>query len=155
MVSTDCLTDVVCASSDKDCSMGQRCNTALSTPRCQAIYCGANGSVCGDDVGDAQNLCASKACVGGECAASDGFGCDVRGSFHLCYDESGATATAMSACTGSMKGTIVSSCDRTGSIGGCKVTSNGSTTTSWAYPPATSDQYRSSCTGGGGVFVTP
>ena len=61
-----CMTATVCASSAKDCAAGQRCNTASSTPVCQALYCGASGSPCGGD--SANDLCASRRCVQGLCS---------------------------------------------------------------------------------------
>lgn len=46
----DCLTEVPCVQ-DTDClgAAGTRCNTALDSPLCQTIRCGAEGSVCHDD----------------------------------------------------------------------------------------------------------
>lgn len=60
-----CVTTTVCANSAKDCAAGQRCNTALNPPVCQALYCGAGGSVCAGDSAD--DLCASRVCQSGRC----------------------------------------------------------------------------------------
>ncbi len=61
-----CVTQTVCANSLKDCAAGQRCNTALNPPVCQALYCGATGSPCGGD--SLNDLCASRMCTGGVCS---------------------------------------------------------------------------------------
>ena len=62
-----CVTQTLCADSAKDCAAGQRCNAALNPPVCQALYCGDTGSPCGGD--SASDICASRMCVGGVCAA--------------------------------------------------------------------------------------
>jgi hypothetical protein len=71
----------VCAISEKDCAMGQRCNTALNPPRCEMIYCGALGSACVDDrnTGDDDDLCQSRLCLGGVCVAPVDMAPDMTG----------------------------------------------------------------------------
>ena len=40
-----CRTGIPCVN-DSDCDSGQRCNTALTPPECQTLYCGEAGSSC-------------------------------------------------------------------------------------------------------------
>jgi hypothetical protein len=65
-----CVSTNPCASSETDCTVGERCNTALDPPRCQTLYCGALGTPCADDGDDAYALCAAQACTNGACGDS-------------------------------------------------------------------------------------
>jgi hypothetical protein len=68
----DCLTNACAAASD--CAMGTRCNQGLSPPRCEKLYCGAEGTTCDDSL-----LCASgNTCLAGVCSsgAKNGQPCD-------------------------------------------------------------------------------
>lgn len=61
---TACLSDTLCVY-DPDCPMGSHCNTALSPPQCQTLYCGAAGTACGGSDG----LCAvGLSCLSNQCA---------------------------------------------------------------------------------------
>jgi hypothetical protein len=58
-----CFTNACAGSSD--CAMGTRCNQALTPPRCEKLYCGAEGSTCDNDL-----LCAQgTTCSAGICSS--------------------------------------------------------------------------------------
>jgi hypothetical protein len=73
---------------------------------------------------------------------------------HGCFDWnwSGADQSAgfNAACTAA-GGTPGGGCNRTGSIGGCKVNQGNYTTTLWFYPPSTTQGLQTYCTGQGTV----
>jgi hypothetical protein len=63
-----CTTGVPCATDD-DCGGGERCNSKLTPPTCQVLYCGTNGTVCDDD-----ELC------------SEGYTCLKMPEYSVCVD---------------------------------------------------------------------
>ncbi len=60
---TECLTSIPCVG-NVDCLAGQHCNTALSVPMCQVLYCGDGATQCSEN-----ELCISQVCDGGFCDA--------------------------------------------------------------------------------------
>jgi len=96
-----CLTGIPCVN-DSDCEAGQRCNTALTPPECQTLYCGEAGSSCPcgqDEFCDGNRVSldpesrpgAGCLCWGGagdECAGDhecgEGFECDQGSSPSVC-----------------------------------------------------------------------
>lgn len=69
-VPTDCLEPANCVDTT-DCPSGARCNTALSPPRCQTLFCGPAGSLCSEDGLCTQGLgCINEVCTA--CTDCDG-----------------------------------------------------------------------------------
>lgn len=107
-----CVTQTVCANSAKDCAAGQRCNTALNPPVCQALYCGAEGTPCAGD--SANDLCASRMCTASVCSGVP----DMAGAGNSCCQPGhmgnelgvGKYCTSQNDCAGQMANvcTIVS-----------------------------------------------
>lgn len=61
-IATDCLEETACVDTS-DCPNGSRCNSRLSPPRCQQLFCGGEGTLCSED-----GLCASGlGCLGEVC----------------------------------------------------------------------------------------
>jgi hypothetical protein len=77
-----------CAS-DLDCVMGYHCNDALTPPRCQKLYCGANGTPCSETA----NCIAGFVCFDGVCY----MGCQIPAEWK--YDE-GCDACQQDKCCG-------------------------------------------------------
>jgi hypothetical protein len=119
---SDCVSDTPCANHD-DCAAGTRCNTAVSPPVCQVLYCAANDDPCSDDVLCAEGLychdsvCAIEAdpfapCTDGACETADGICAsfeDEAGTYDVCVHP-------CSSCDGACVGTglgdaCVLSCD--------------------------------------------
>jgi hypothetical protein len=61
-----CLPGPACAG-DSDCPAGSRCNTELSPPQCEDLYCGGPGTFCSDDVFCEEGL----ECAEGLCSSCD------------------------------------------------------------------------------------
>ncbi len=157
--SPGCVSDAVCASSAKDCAAGERCNASFNPPRCQKLYCGALGTSCRAVSGSgdrASDLCASRQCLDGKCAAPGGvsFGCNLSGI--VCVDYSLSSSDAAKSCTG---GTLVAECTRAGALGGCKIAGTSDAgvqmvATQWFY---TGDlmKLQGICANASGVWVSP
>ncbi len=108
--SSACLTGTACASSEKDCAADERCNTSLSPPQCETIYCGANGTVCADDIGDARNLCKSRYCSpAGLCADAPvdmgGTTSDLASDMARCGASNASCSNNTDCCSGHCNGT--------------------------------------------------
>jgi hypothetical protein len=59
---SECLIDVKCAN-QLDCPQGYHCNTRLTMPRCQELYCGTEGTACSsDELCQIGHLCANGSC---------------------------------------------------------------------------------------------
>ena len=57
-----CATGTHCVA-DTDCASGSRCNTALSPPACQPLYCGTSGSACSQGYFCESQNCVKQACL--------------------------------------------------------------------------------------------
>jgi hypothetical protein len=58
-----CLVGIPCVTDD-DCEAGQHCNTALTPPACEKLYCGTSGSICDEDPLCSPGLfCIQKQCL--------------------------------------------------------------------------------------------
>jgi hypothetical protein len=100
-------------------------------------------------------------CGNGTTAASQ-FSCDAtdKGQ-HVCIDTIyGVASTSLvqdgkTQCT-TMGGTAGDACDRTGSLGGCRVVSTTATVTTWSYGTGSSSTLMQNCTMNlNGTFVAP
>lgn len=56
IVPTNCIRQTALCAGSEDCEKGERCNLALSPPKCQQLYCGTQGTICKSDV-DEDKLC--------------------------------------------------------------------------------------------------
>ncbi len=129
----------VCQDSAKDCQMAERCNTAVSPPRCQKLYCGATGTACDQDSICAQGVfCVSRKCVTGDMLPP--YACDLPGHTpHICFESSQGTKSAGTDCGAAAGnkyipgGHLVAACSRDGVVGGCKWTEGSKWDVTWYY----------------------
>lgn len=95
VVPDECLVGIPCVV-DSDCEAGQHCNTKLSPPECEKLYCGAQDSVCDEDAVCAPGLF----CIYGKCVPSiPAPECEAaRASFEKCGGDVVGTWKLVSAC---------------------------------------------------------
>lgn len=83
---SQCLADTNCVK-DADCPSGSHCNTELSPPECQELYCGTSGTIC-EDVNDCEPglKCMQQVCVPEDTCFVTGFCVESSDCCtHQCY----------------------------------------------------------------------